>query len=255
MAGLDGLAGDFVVPVGAVVEATEGEFDVCQIAFHGVEVKWAFWIHELQRRRGSTGDAKEAVRDARCSLACMSLPFPALDGSAPKTQKFPEAPEMGIDPSKRYTATMETTLGTIVIALDAINAPRTVNNFVYLAGYHYYDGIIFHRIINGFMCQGGDPTGTGTGGPGYRFGDELPKPGQYQIGSVAMANAGPNTNGSQFFIVSGGSGVSLPPAYALFGQVVKGLDVVDAMQKVQTARGDRPVEDVVINSVTITVAD
>jgi cyclophilin family peptidyl-prolyl cis-trans isomerase len=130
-----------------------------------------------------------------------------------------------------------------------------VNNFVYLAGYHYYDGIIFHRIINGFMCQGGDPTGTGTGGPGYRFGDELPKPGQYQIGSVAMANAGPNTNGSQFFIVSGGSGVSLPPAYALFGQVVKGLDVVDAMQKVQTARGDRPVEDVVINSVTITVAD
>jgi cyclophilin family peptidyl-prolyl cis-trans isomerase len=162
---------------------------------------------------------------------------------------------MGIDPSKRYTATMDTTLGTIVIALDAINAPRTVNNFVYLAGYHYYDGIIFHRIINGFMCQGGDPTGTGTGGPGYRFGDELPKPGQYQIGSVAMANAGPNTNGSQFFIVSGASGVSLPPAYALFGQVVKGLDVVDAMQKVQTARGDRPVEDVVINSVTITVAD
>jgi cyclophilin family peptidyl-prolyl cis-trans isomerase len=142
-----------------------------------------------------------------------------------------------------------------VIALDAINAPRTVNNFVYLAGYHYYDGIIFHRIINGFMCQGGDPTGTGTGGPGYRFGDELPKPGQYQIGSVAMANAGPNTNGSQFFIVSGGSGVSLPPAYALFGQVVKGLDVVDAMQNVPTARGDRPLTDVVINSVTITVAD
>jgi cyclophilin family peptidyl-prolyl cis-trans isomerase len=162
---------------------------------------------------------------------------------------------MGIDPSKRYTATMETTLGTIVIALDAINAPRTVNNFVYLAGYHYYDGVIFHRIINGFMCQGGDPTGTGTGGPGYRFGDELPKPGQYQIGSVAMANAGPNTNGSQFFIVSGGSGVSLPPAYALFGQVVKGLDIVDAMQNVPTARGDRPLTDVVINSVTITVAD
>jgi cyclophilin family peptidyl-prolyl cis-trans isomerase len=162
---------------------------------------------------------------------------------------------MGIDPSKRYTATMETTLGTIVIALDAINAPRTVNNFVYLAGYHYYDGVIFHRIISGFMCQGGDPTGTGTGGPGYRFGDELPKPGQYQIGSVAMANAGPNTNGSQFFIVSGGSGVSLPPAYALFGQVVKGLDVVDAMQNVPTAHGDRPLTDVVINSVTITVAD
>lgn len=162
---------------------------------------------------------------------------------------------MGIDPSKRYTATMETSMGTIVIALDAINAPRTVNNFVYLAGYHYYDGIIFHRIINGFVCQGGDPTGTGMGGPGYRFGDELPKPGQYQIGSLAMANAGPNTNGSQFFLISGQSGVQLPPNYALFGQVVKGLDVVDAMQKVPTGRNDRPIDDVVINSVTITVAD
>jgi cyclophilin family peptidyl-prolyl cis-trans isomerase len=187
----------------------------------------------------------------------MSLPFPALDGSAPKTQKFPEAPEMGIDPSKRYTATMETTLGTIVIALDAINAPRTVNNFVYLAGYHYYDGIIFHRIINGFMCQGGDPTGTGTGGPGYRFGDECPKSAAaYQLGAVAMANSGKDTNGSQFFIVSSPNGPNqLQNLYSHFGQVVKGLDVVDAMQKVQTARGDRPIDDVVINSVTITVAD
>ena len=113
----------------------------------------------------------------------------------------------------------------------------------------------FHRIINGFVWQGGDPTGTGTGGPGYRFDDELPKAGQYQIGSLAMANAGPNTNGSQFFLISGPSGVGLPPAYALFGQVVKGLDVVEAMQNVPTGRGDRPLTDVVINSVTITVAD
>jgi cyclophilin family peptidyl-prolyl cis-trans isomerase len=162
---------------------------------------------------------------------------------------------MGIDVTKRYTATMETSMGTMVIELDAINAPRTVNSFVYLAGYRYFEGIIFHRIIKGFVCQGGDPTGTGTGGPGYRFADELPKPGQYQIGSLAMANSGPNTNGSQFFLISGQSGVQLPPAYALFGQVVKGLDVVEAMQSVETARGDRPVVDVVINSVTITVAD
>ncbi|MBM3639135.1 MAG: peptidylprolyl isomerase [Actinobacteria bacterium] len=162
---------------------------------------------------------------------------------------------MGIDPSKRYTATMETSMGTLVIALDAVKAPKTVNNFVFLAGYKYYDGIIFHRIINGFMCQGGDPTGTGRGGPGYRFEDELPKPGQYQIGSIAMANAGPNTNGSQFFLISGQSGVQLPPHYALFGQVVKGLEVIDAMQKVETDRSDRPLTDVVINSVTITVAD
>jgi peptidylprolyl isomerase len=181
--------------------------------------------------------------------------FPALDGSAPKKQKFDAAPEMGIDPSKRYTATMETSMGTLVIALDPIAAPITVNNFVFLAAQHYYDGIIFHRIINGFVCQGGDPDGNGRGGPGYRFVDELPKPGKYQIGSLAMANAGPNTNGSQFFLISGPSGVQLPPAYSLFGQVVKGLDIVEMMQNVPTGPGDRPKDDVVIRSVTITVAD
>jgi hypothetical protein len=185
----------------------------------------------------------------------MPYAFPQFDGSSPKTQQFNDAPEMGIDPSKRYTATMETSMGTIVIALDAIKAPKTVNNFVFLALYHYYDGIIFHRIINGFVCQGGDPTGTGRGGPGYRFADELPKPGQYEIGSLAMANAGPNTNGSQFFLISGPDGAGLPPAYSLFGKVVKGLDVVDAMQRVPTGAGDRPKTDVVINSVTVTVAD
>ena len=162
---------------------------------------------------------------------------------------------MGIDPSKRYTATMETSMGTMVIALDPIKAPKTVNSFVFLALNHYFDGIIFHRIINGFVCQGGDPTGTGRGGPGYRFEDELPKAGEYKIGSFAMANAGPNTNGSQFFIISGPDGCRLPPAYSLFGQVVKGLEVVEAMQNVPTAPGDRPKTDVVINSVTITVAD
>ncbi len=186
---------------------------------------------------------------------CPMSNFPPLDGSAPKKQKFDAAPEMGIDPSKRYTATMETSMGTLVIALDPIAAPITVNNFVYLAAQHYYDGVIFHRIINGFVCQGGDPDGNGRGGPGYRFVDELPKPGKYQIGSLAMANAGPNTNGSQFFIISGPSGVQLPPAYSLFGQVVKGLDIVEMMQNVPTGPGDRPKDDVVIRSVTITVAD
>ena len=184
----------------------------------------------------------------------MAHPFPALDGSAPKKQKFNEAPEMGIDPSKRYSATLETSLGTIVIALDAVNAPATVNNFVFLALHHYYDGVVFHRIINGFMCQGGDPTGTGTGGPGYRFKDEPVKQ-RYQLGSVAMANAGPDTNGSQFFLISGASGVGLPPQYNHFGQIVKGMDVLEKMQSVKTARGDRPVEDVVINSVAVSVAE
>ncbi len=185
----------------------------------------------------------------------MATAFPPLDGSAPAQQEFSEPPEMGIDPTKRYTATIDTSMGEIVVALDALKAPQTVNNFVFLALHHYYDGVIFHRIINGFMCQGGDPTGTGRGGPGYRFDDELPKPNEYKIGSLAMANAGPNTNGSQFFVISGPSGVGLPPQYSLFGQVVKGLDIVEQMQGVATGGGDRPKTDVVVNSVAISVSD
>ena len=185
----------------------------------------------------------------------MATECPAADGSSPKRQKFDAPPPMCIDPAKRYTATMETSLGTLVIALDAAAAPLTVNNFVFLARYHYYDGVTFHRVIKGFVCQGGDPEGTGRGGPGYRLADELPKSGRYEVGSLAMANAGPNTNGSQFFIISGADGCRLPPQYSLFGKVVKGLDVVETIQSVRTGGGDKPVEDVVITSVTVTEAD
>ena len=162
---------------------------------------------------------------------------------------------MCIDPEKRYTATISTSLGDLVVALDAAAAPRTVNNFVVLARYHYYDGIVFHRIIPGFMVQGGDPEGSGRGGPGYRFEDELPGPGRYEVGSVAMANAGPNTNGSQFFIVSGPDGVRLPPQYSLFGKVVKGLDVVAAIDQLGSPGAGKPKERVVIESVTIAESD
>ena len=161
---------------------------------------------------------------------------------------------MGIDLSKRYSALMETSKGEINFALDAVSAPVTVNSFVFLARYHYYDGIAFHRIIPGFVVQGGDPTGSGAGGPGYRFADELPKPGRYELGSLAMANAGPNTNGSQFFIISGPSGVQLPPLYALFGQAVSGLDVIAVIEAVGSASGT-PKERVTIDRVTITEAD
>ena len=181
-----------------------------------------------------------------------STPCPPVEGAAERVTQFSEAPPMCIDPSKTYTAVLDTSLGSMTIALDAAAAPKTVNNFVVLARYRYYEGVIFHRIINSFMCQGGDPDGTGRGGPGYKFEDELPAPNTYKIGSVAMANAGPNTNGSQFFIVSGPSGVGLPPSYSLFGQVTEGLDILENMQNVATARGDRPLDDVVINSVTIT---
>jgi cyclophilin family peptidyl-prolyl cis-trans isomerase len=176
---------------------------------------------------------------------------PAPDGSSPRQTTFDAPPPMVIDPSKTYTAVMDTSMGTMTIELDAENAPITVNNFVFLARYHYYDSIIFHRVIQGFVAQGGDPEGSGRGGPGYRFEDEaVTKP--YELGSLAMANAGPNTNGSQFFLISGPSGVRLPPQYNHFGKVVEGLDVVDAIEKVPTGPGDRPREDVVINSVTIT---
>ena len=184
----------------------------------------------------------------------MAPEAPAADGSSPKTQRFDAAPPMIIDPTKTYTAEMLTNKGSLTIALDPIGAPRTVNNFVFLARWHYYDGIVFHRIIPGFMCQGGDPEGSGRGGPGYRFEDELPMPGRYEIGSLAMANAGPNTNGSQFFIVSGPDGVGLPPQYSLFGKVVRGLDVVKAIESVGSRSG-APSEPVIIESVTITEGD
>jgi cyclophilin family peptidyl-prolyl cis-trans isomerase len=161
---------------------------------------------------------------------------------------------MGIDLSKRYSAEMVTSKGTMVFALDALAAPRTVNNFVFLARYHYFDGIVFHRVIPGFVIQGGDPEGTGAGGPGYRFEDELPPAGKYQIGSLAMANAGPDTNGSQFFVISGPDGVRLPPLYSYFGQQVTGRDVLAAIDKIGSPSG-APREQVTIESVAISEAD
>ena len=183
----------------------------------------------------------------------MPTPCPNPDGSSPKQQRFDGPPPMCIDPAKRYTAEMVTSKGTIRIALDAAAAPKTVNNFVFLARYHYYEGIVFHRVIPGFVLQGGDPTGTGTGGPGYRFEDELPKPGRYELGSLAMANAGANTNGSQFFIISGPDGMRLPPQYSLFGKVVSGLDVVATIDGLGSRSG-QPSELVTIDSVTVTEA-
>jgi cyclophilin family peptidyl-prolyl cis-trans isomerase len=179
---------------------------------------------------------------------------PAADGSSPKQQKFDGQPPMCIADGKTYTAKVETTEGTMVVSLDPAKAPISVNNFVVLARYHYYDGIVFHRVIPGFVLQGGDPEGTGRGGPGYRFEDELPSPGRYELGSLAMANAGPDTNGSQFFVISGPDGMRLPPQYSLFGKDVNGLDVVAVIDAIGTRSGD-PKEKVTIESVTITEQD
>ena len=134
--------------------------------------------------------------------------------------------EQVIDPQGRYLATISTDRGDIEFAMDAARAPKTVNNFAFLAGEGFYNGLTFHRVVNGFVIQGGCPEGSGRGGPGYRFEDE-PVQGDYIPGSVAMANSGPNTNGSQFFIVDGTQGQTLAPNYTLFGKVTSGMSVVD----------------------------
>ncbi len=165
--------------------------------------------------------------------------------------QYPNPPEMVIDPAKSYTATIETTAGTMTAELYASEAPRTVNNFVFLAREGFYGDVIFHRTISGFMIQGGDPTGTGSGGPGYRFEDE-PVSRQYLRGTLAMANAGPNTNGSQFFVMH--ADYPLPPNYTIFGKLSAGEEVVDAIVGAPTGAQDRPVNPVAIKSVTITEA-
>ncbi len=167
-------------------------------------------------------------------------------------------PEMQIDATKKYYATLNTTKGEIRVELFADESPRTVNNFVFLARESFYDGVPFHRVIRTFMIQTGDPTGTGTGGPGYRFDDELPPRRSYEPGIVAMANAGPNTNGSQFFICSGPDARNLDryPHYTQFGRVVSGMDVVEQLASVPVGRSphgemSKPLEPIQINTVTI----
>ena len=163
-------------------------------------------------------------------------------------KQYPTPPAMAIDPTKRYTATIRTTAGVMVADLFPAEAPKTVNNFVFLARDGFYDGVIFHRVIQGFMIQGGDPTGTGRGGPGYRFADE-PVMRRYLRGTLAMANAGPDTNGSQFFVMHADYG--LPPSYTIFGKLSAGEEVVDAIATARKGAQDRPVEPVSITGIEI----
>ena len=147
-------------------------------------------------------------------------------------------------------ATMQTNHGTIELELHDGDAPATVENFKKLASEGFYDGVIFHRVIPDFMIQGGDPTGTGSGGPGYQFEDEF-NDRKVERGALAMANSGPNTNGSQFFIVTAGACPWLDGKHTVFGRVTSGMDVVDAISSVETGAGDRPQDDVRIESVTV----
>ncbi len=173
----------------------------------------------------STTTAPSAIGQSQADALARQAGCPASTTARANNLQWSSAPSMTITTSKKYYADVVTTAGSFTISLDAANAPKTTNNFVFLAKKNYFHCIIFHRAIPGFMVQTGDPTGTGSGGPGYSFADELPA-GPYPLYSVAMANSGPNTNGSQFFIVTGASGQTLPDSYSRFGQVTTGQETL-----------------------------
>ena len=191
----------------------------------------------------STGtDTQAAMDKIAVAAGCPSNPKTAL-----KKPTY-SLPPLTISAAKTYTATVQTDVGTFTMALDAASAPTAVNSFVFLANHGFFNCIIFHRVIPGFVVQGGDPTGSGSGGPGYQFTEHGPAPAanpaqQYPLGSVAMANSNaqgdtnPNTNGSQFFIVTGTQGESLPPDYVLFGHVTSGMSVVQKISQDGTSTG------------------
>lgn len=187
-----------------------------------------------------------------------TAPAEKAPDTASKNNKYSKPPAMQIDINKSYTAVVKTNKGDFTIELLAKDAPKTVNNFVFLSKDKFYDGIAFHRVIKDFMIQTGDPLGNGTGGPGYQFADELPPKIPYTPGVVAMANAGPNTNGSQFFIGSGEAVKNLNqmPNYTVFGKVTSGMDVVEKIASVPVGPGadganSAPKEPVFIKSIDI----
>jgi cyclophilin family peptidyl-prolyl cis-trans isomerase len=206
---------------------------------------------------GSNGSAVETTAaSSETAAPAKAGDCPSTDGSAPTKRKFAAAPPMCIDKAKKYQAVVETSEGSMTFDLDPVKAPITTNSFVFLARQHYFEGIKFHRVVPNFVLQAGDPFSiddsgpVGTGGPGYEFNDELPEPGTYKIGSLVMANAGPNTNGSQFFVVSGSGGTALPPNYAMFGQLADGQKTIDAIGALGVGDGP-PSKPVTITSVTI----
>jgi len=186
------------------------------------------------------------------SAITTSADCPANFSATLNKPSWPSPPPMTISTSKTYTATITTDIGPFTVQLDPKAAPKAVNSFVFLANQHFFDCITFHRVIPSFVDQTGDPTGSGTGGPGYQFADELPKAAspQYPLGSLAMANSGANTNGSQFFIVAGSQGETLAPNYTLFGKVTSGIDVV---QKINAAGATSGTPTTLHRMVSVTV--
>ena len=197
---------------------------------------------------GEDEPATPAAATPAGGVACGSkVPKAAAEGKP----TFDQPPKMTIDPARSYTATLETSCGAIDVALDAERTPETVNSFVFLARKGFYDGLTFHRIANSIdVIQGGDPSGDGTGSPGYVLKDELSGDERYTKGAVAMANSGPDTAGSQFFIVTGPGAEQLPPDYTIFGSVSGGLDVAREIQGLPV-NGETPTQKVYIDEVTI----
>ena len=193
---------------------------------------------------------EETVKEAEVQIDTTTTTI----GEEMSDKIYDRQPEMNINTNSSYTAVIKTNLGDMTVEFFTDDAPITVNNFISLSKDGYYDNVIFHRVISGFMIQGGDPSGTGHGDygkyPGYKFDDELNNQRPYEKGILAMANAGPNTNGSQFFIMH--VDYPLPYSYTIFGQVVDGFDVIDKIASVETDSADKPTTDVVISTVEIT---
>jgi peptidyl-prolyl cis-trans isomerase B (cyclophilin B) len=199
--------------------------------------------------KSQSAQGTEEARTAEMGLA------EEEQGQGRQGKKWDKAPEMQIDPAKSYFATIRTNMGDIKLELFDDVAPKTVNNFVFLAKQDFYDGTIFHRVINNFMIQGGDPTGTGRGDPGYKFEDEFAgNPHKHEPFTMSMANAGPNTNGSQFFITEGAT-PHLDGRHTVFGRVIEGKEVVQKITDVATGAQDRPRENVTIEDVVIEEED
>ena len=193
---------------------------------------------------------EETVKEAEVQIDTTTTTI----GEEMSDKIYDKQPEMNINTNSSYTAVIKTNLGDMTVEFFTDDAPITVNNFISLSKDGYYDNVIFHRVISGFMIQGGDPSGTGHGDygkyPGYKFDDELNNQRPYEKGILAMANAGPNTNGSQFFIMH--VDYPLPYSYTIFGQVVDGFDVIDKIASVETDSADKPTTDVVISTVEVT---
>ncbi len=224
------------------------------------EAARAAQVAAVKRARATRSLRNLVIIAAVVAIAVFGLSY--LNGSGSKKttaikRTYSAPPKMTIDPNKSYTATMDTSQGKIVIALDAKTAPQTVNSFVFLAKHRFYDGLTFHRIVKDFVDQGGDPKGDGSGGPGYTLPDEVPKDG-YKAGSVAMANSGPNTSGSQLFLTVSDNGAkalagSGPPyKYSILGQITSGLDVAQRINSLGGSdQAGTPTKKVTIDKVTI----